>query len=105
MDIRPISAVHVMPSASASVFMELLTLHAPVPHERNIIPTRPITDAFSAMLESTTGNFSPDFHLYTHARLTSIWFFLITSCGIFLTSSFYIVNSDKIHPLCYLLDL
>ena len=50
MDISPISAVQVSPIHSDMVFMELLTRHAPVPQERNIIPTLPITEAFSFRL-------------------------------------------------------
>ena len=56
MDISPISAVQVSPIHSDMVFMELLTRHAPVPQERNIIPTLPITEAFSFRLAFDTGS-------------------------------------------------
>lgn len=46
MDISPISAEQVMPSASDNVFMELRTRQAPVPQERSIMPVRPIREAF-----------------------------------------------------------
>lgn len=38
MDISPISAEQVIPSASDKVFMELRTRQAPVPQERSIMP-------------------------------------------------------------------
>ena len=56
MDMSPISAVQVSPIHSDMVFMELLTRHAPVPQERNIIPTLPITEAFSFRLAFDTGS-------------------------------------------------
>lgn len=40
MDISPISAEQVIPSASDNVFMELRTRQAPVPQERSIMPVR-----------------------------------------------------------------
>ena len=46
-EVRPISAAQTRPSSSASVFIELRTRHAPVPHESSIRPVRPITEAFS----------------------------------------------------------
>ena len=46
MDISPISAEQVIPSASDNVFMELRTRQAPVPQERSIMPVRPIREAF-----------------------------------------------------------
>ena len=64
-DIRPISAVQVIPMVSASVFMELLTLHAPVPHDRSMIPTRPMMDAFSVRLASVTGTSAPFSSVYS----------------------------------------
>ena len=47
MDINPMSAVQVNPNCSASVFIDCLTRHAPVPHDRSIRPVRPITEDFS----------------------------------------------------------
>ena len=46
-DIRPTSTVHVTPSSLESLFIDVRTRHAPVPHESIISPTRPITEAFS----------------------------------------------------------
>lgn len=43
-------------TTTAMVFMELLTRHATVPQERNIIPTLPITEAFSFRLAFDTGS-------------------------------------------------
>lgn len=55
MDISPISAEQVMPSASDNVFMELRTRQAPVPQERSIMPVRPIREAFSEREASVMG--------------------------------------------------
>ena len=46
-EVRPMSAAQTSPSSSASVFIELRTRHAPVPHESSIKPVRPMTEAFS----------------------------------------------------------
>ena len=55
MDMRPISAVHVMCISSESSFMELRTRQAPVPQERIIMPTRPMTDALADRLAPVIG--------------------------------------------------
>ena len=47
MDIRPMSAVQLIPSSLERVFIELRTRHAPVPQERSIMPHLPTTEAFS----------------------------------------------------------
>ena len=65
MDISPISAVQVIPIASARAFMELRTLQAPVPQDKNMIPTRPIMEAFSVMLAFITGVFWPFSSVYS----------------------------------------
>ncbi len=54
-DNKPISAVQVIPSSLASVFMELRTLHAPVPQDRSMIPVRPMIEAFSLNEASVIG--------------------------------------------------
>ena len=54
-DNKPISAVHVIPSSLASVFMELRTLQAPVPQDRSMIPVRPMIEAFSLNEASVIG--------------------------------------------------
>ena len=46
-DISPTSTVQVTPSSLESLFIDVRTRHAPVPHESIIKPTRPITEAFS----------------------------------------------------------
>ena len=45
--------------------MELRTLQAPVPQDKNMIPTRPIMEAFSVMLAFITGVFWPFASVYS----------------------------------------
>ena len=91
-----------IPIASASVFIELRTRQAPVPQDRNIIPTRPMIDAFSVMLALITGTFSPFTSVYS-CHSTSMWFFRITfisDCILSLLSIFRPARPSQ--PLCSL---
>ena len=71
------SAIHVILSSLAMVFIELLTLQAPVPHASNINPILPMTDDFSVKLASSI--FTLEFTFVYSCHGMSIWLFITSS--------------------------
>ena len=71
------SAIHVIFNSLAMVFIELLTLQAPVPQARSINPILPITEDFSVRLAFSILTFESLFVYSCHGM--SMWLFIRSS--------------------------